>query len=252
MPRRAAARSGPRGGHGHRRDRAVRVLGIDPAALPSQAHALARLVALSHGPLAAARLAPGCEGDPLDTLFGTVSASPDRPSSPGQPSASLPADPQPAVVFRCSTGIREAPGVWIKASGACVGGALGGALGMQGPPDLSLPVGSWADEWPAPDRCGPLGFVSVGAVARIRLAGPKLLPAQGGRFAGFGESGSGMVTGEVGLQVRKLLSAPAGVGPSGYRRVRHPCPAPRLCGDESGFERAALMSMGRPSSLVVR
>ncbi|GAA4976553.1 MULTISPECIES: hypothetical protein [Streptomyces] len=55
-----------------RRDRAARALGLDPAELPSEAAALARLVALSRGPVAAACLVVGYEGDPLDPLFGTA------------------------------------------------------------------------------------------------------------------------------------------------------------------------------------
>ncbi|MFE2945298.1 hypothetical protein ACFXKG_40685 [Streptomyces sp. NPDC059255] len=52
-----------------RRDRAARALGLDPAGLPSEAAALARLVELSRGPVAAACLGVGYEGDPLDPLF---------------------------------------------------------------------------------------------------------------------------------------------------------------------------------------
>ncbi|MFF3215394.1 hypothetical protein ACFYYB_32735 [Streptomyces sp. NPDC002886] len=59
-----------------RRDRAARALGLDPAALPSEAAALARLVELSRGPVATACLVVGYEGDPLDPLF---CAAPDRP-----------------------------------------------------------------------------------------------------------------------------------------------------------------------------
>ncbi|WP_405436255.1 hypothetical protein OG373_05335 [Streptomyces avidinii] len=59
-----------------RRDRAARALGLDPAWLPSEAVALARLVELARGPIAAACLVVGYEGDPLDPLFG---AAPDRP-----------------------------------------------------------------------------------------------------------------------------------------------------------------------------
>ncbi|MFJ9058266.1 hypothetical protein [Streptomyces sp. NPDC102409] len=57
-----------------RRDRAARALGLDPAGLPSEAAALARLVELSRGPVAAACLVVGYEGDPLHPLFaGTPS-----------------------------------------------------------------------------------------------------------------------------------------------------------------------------------
>ncbi|WP_314254534.1 hypothetical protein [Streptomyces sp. DSM 40907] len=59
-----------------RRDRAARALGLDPAGLPSEAAALARLVELSQGPVAEACLVVGYEGEPLDPLFG---AAPDRP-----------------------------------------------------------------------------------------------------------------------------------------------------------------------------
>ncbi|MFD9517938.1 hypothetical protein [Streptomyces sp. NPDC059979] len=59
-----------------RRDRAARALGLDPAGLPSEAAALARLVELSRGPVAAACLVVGHEGGPLDPLF---SDAPDRP-----------------------------------------------------------------------------------------------------------------------------------------------------------------------------
>ncbi|MEJ8646098.1 hypothetical protein WKI68_42430 [Streptomyces sp. MS1.HAVA.3] len=59
-----------------RRDRAARALGLDPAGLPSEAVALARLVELSRGPVATACLVVGYEGEPLDPLFG---AGPDRP-----------------------------------------------------------------------------------------------------------------------------------------------------------------------------
>ncbi|CAL9335733.1 hypothetical protein SUDANB9_00165 [Streptomyces sp. enrichment culture] len=55
-----------------RRDRAACALGLDPAELPSEAAALARLVALSRGPVAAACLIVGYEGDPLAPLFGTA------------------------------------------------------------------------------------------------------------------------------------------------------------------------------------
>ncbi|MFV0138000.1 hypothetical protein ACLGIH_33325 [Streptomyces sp. HMX87] len=52
-----------------RRDLAARALGIDPAELPSETTALARLVELSRGPVAEACLVVGYEGDPLDPLF---------------------------------------------------------------------------------------------------------------------------------------------------------------------------------------
>ncbi|WP_411130033.1 hypothetical protein [Streptomyces sp. x-19] len=52
-----------------RRDRAAWALGLDPAGLPSEAAVLARLVELSRGPVAAACLVVGYEGDPLDPLF---------------------------------------------------------------------------------------------------------------------------------------------------------------------------------------
>ncbi|MFF3307322.1 hypothetical protein [Streptomyces sp. NPDC002952] len=54
-----------------RRDSAARALGIAPADLPSEARALARLATLSRGPVAAACLVVGNDGDPLDPLFGT-------------------------------------------------------------------------------------------------------------------------------------------------------------------------------------
>ncbi|MGW5677053.1 hypothetical protein ACWEV4_18580 [Streptomyces sp. NPDC003860] len=54
-----------------RRDRAARALGLDPAGLPSEAAALARLEELSRGPVAAACLVVGYEGDPLDPLFAS-------------------------------------------------------------------------------------------------------------------------------------------------------------------------------------
>ncbi|MFJ8863998.1 hypothetical protein ACIRD8_37085 [Streptomyces sp. NPDC102451] len=53
-----------------RRDRAAKALGLDPAGLPSEAAALARLVELSRGPVATTCLVVGEEGDPLDPLFG--------------------------------------------------------------------------------------------------------------------------------------------------------------------------------------
>ncbi|MGW7079766.1 hypothetical protein [Streptomyces sp. NPDC054866] len=60
-----------------RRDRAARALGLDPAGLPSEAVALARLVDLSQGPVAAACLIVGYEGDPLDPLFSAALSGPD-------------------------------------------------------------------------------------------------------------------------------------------------------------------------------
>ncbi|WP_420706948.1 hypothetical protein [Streptomyces sp. NRRL F-2664] len=59
-----------------RRDRAARALGLDPAGLPSEAAALARLMELSGGPVTAACLIVGYEGEPLDPLFDP---SPTRP-----------------------------------------------------------------------------------------------------------------------------------------------------------------------------
>lgn len=59
-----------------RRDRAARALGLDPNGLPSETAALARLVELTQGPVAAACLVVGYEGNPLDPLF---SAAPSRP-----------------------------------------------------------------------------------------------------------------------------------------------------------------------------
>lgn len=59
-----------------RRDRAARALGLDPAELPSEAAALARLVDLSQGPVAAACLVVGYEGDPLDPLFSAALIGP--------------------------------------------------------------------------------------------------------------------------------------------------------------------------------
>ncbi len=53
-----------------RRDRAARALGLDPAGLPSEAAALARLMELSGGPVAAACLVVGYEGEPLDDPAG--------------------------------------------------------------------------------------------------------------------------------------------------------------------------------------
>ncbi|MFJ9461267.1 hypothetical protein ACIRST_40135 [Kitasatospora sp. NPDC101447] len=52
-----------------RRERAARALGLDPAALPSEAAALARLAELSRGPDAATCLVVGYDGEPLDPLF---------------------------------------------------------------------------------------------------------------------------------------------------------------------------------------
>lgn len=60
-----------------RRDRAARALGLDPAGLPSEAAALARLVELSWGPVAAAYIIVGYEGDPLDPLFDAAPTDPD-------------------------------------------------------------------------------------------------------------------------------------------------------------------------------
>lgn len=54
-----------------RRERAAQALGIAPAAMPSEATVLARLMELSRGPVAEARLVVGYEGDPLDPLFDT-------------------------------------------------------------------------------------------------------------------------------------------------------------------------------------
>ncbi|MFF1493556.1 hypothetical protein [Streptomyces sp. NPDC058304] len=59
-----------------RRDRAAQALGLDPAGLPSEAAALARLVELSRGPVAAACLVIGYEGDPLDPLFDATPSHP--------------------------------------------------------------------------------------------------------------------------------------------------------------------------------
>ncbi|MFJ8719509.1 hypothetical protein ACIRD9_41155 [Streptomyces violaceus] len=55
-----------------RRDRAARALGIDLDELPSEAALLARLMELSRGPVAAACLVVGYEGDPLDPLFNAA------------------------------------------------------------------------------------------------------------------------------------------------------------------------------------
>jgi hypothetical protein len=52
-----------------RRGRAARALGIDLDELPSEAAVLARLMERSRGPVAAACLVVGYEGDPLDPLF---------------------------------------------------------------------------------------------------------------------------------------------------------------------------------------
>ncbi|MFJ2740763.1 hypothetical protein ACIO3O_13940 [Streptomyces sp. NPDC087440] len=59
-----------------RRDRAARALGLDPAELPSEAAALARLAELSRGPVAEACLVVGDEDDPLDPLFGAAPGHP--------------------------------------------------------------------------------------------------------------------------------------------------------------------------------
>lgn len=53
-----------------RRHRAAQALGLDPAALPSEATVLARLAELSHGPVATECLVLGYEDEPLDPLFG--------------------------------------------------------------------------------------------------------------------------------------------------------------------------------------
>lgn len=55
-----------------RRDLAALALGIDPAELPSEATALARLVELSRGPVAEVCRVVGCEREPLDPLFDPV------------------------------------------------------------------------------------------------------------------------------------------------------------------------------------
>ncbi|MFI5677671.1 hypothetical protein [Streptomyces cellulosae] len=52
-----------------RRDLAALALGIDPAELPSETTALARLVEIPRGPAAEACRVIGYEGDPLDPLF---------------------------------------------------------------------------------------------------------------------------------------------------------------------------------------
>ncbi|MFJ5833656.1 hypothetical protein [Streptomyces sp. NPDC093089] len=57
-----------------RRDRAARALGLDPAALPSETAALARLVRLPRDPVAASCLVVGRDGDSFDSLFGTSTA----------------------------------------------------------------------------------------------------------------------------------------------------------------------------------
>ncbi|MFJ9945725.1 hypothetical protein [Streptomyces erythrochromogenes] len=59
-----------------RRDRAARALGFDPAGLPSEAAALARLAELSRGPVAAACLVVGYGNEPLAPLFGTAPNGP--------------------------------------------------------------------------------------------------------------------------------------------------------------------------------
>ncbi|MCA6095543.1 hypothetical protein LE181_25680 [Streptomyces sp. SCA3-4] len=58
-----------------RRDRAARALGLDPAGLPSEATVLTLLVNLSRGPVAAACLVVGYEGDPFDPLFDAAAQS---------------------------------------------------------------------------------------------------------------------------------------------------------------------------------
>ncbi|MEU1439658.1 hypothetical protein ABZ438_37170 [Streptomyces sp. NPDC005786] len=60
-----------------RRDVAARALRLDPAGLPSETEALARLVELSLGPIAQACLVIGYEGNPFDPLFSTP-PGPDR------------------------------------------------------------------------------------------------------------------------------------------------------------------------------
>ena len=55
-----------------RRDRAARALGLDSAGLPSAATALARLVELARGPVAAECLVAGCDGDPLAPHFDSA------------------------------------------------------------------------------------------------------------------------------------------------------------------------------------
>ncbi|WP_235437913.1 hypothetical protein [Kitasatospora griseola] len=71
-----------------RRDRAARALGLDPAALPSEAAVLARLGELSRGPVATACLVLGYEDQPLDPLFGAdwtgLQPSQDRPATSGE------------------------------------------------------------------------------------------------------------------------------------------------------------------------
>ncbi|GGP75956.1 hypothetical protein [Streptomyces abikoensis] len=59
-----------------RRDRVARALGFDPAGLPSETMALARLMELSRELVAAACLVVGYEGDPLDPLFDAARAHP--------------------------------------------------------------------------------------------------------------------------------------------------------------------------------
>jgi hypothetical protein len=59
-----------------RRDRAARALGLDPAGLPSEATALARLVELARGPVAAECLVVGYDGAPLDPLFAHATLRP--------------------------------------------------------------------------------------------------------------------------------------------------------------------------------
>jgi hypothetical protein len=62
-----------------RRDRAARAFGLDPAGLPSPTAVLSRLGTLSRGPVAAACLVVGYDGDPLDPLFGWARGHHARP-----------------------------------------------------------------------------------------------------------------------------------------------------------------------------
>ncbi|WP_234432398.1 hypothetical protein [Streptomyces sp. NRRL S-378] len=55
-----------------RRDRAARVLGLDPAGLPSEAAVLARLAELSRGPVAAACPVVGDGGESFLPLFAAA------------------------------------------------------------------------------------------------------------------------------------------------------------------------------------